>query len=48
MVDLSSLSSVLCPFISVFQQVIDSFFGAFSFLGVTAPSLTSLLGITCA
>ncbi|MFQ5425333.1 MAG: hypothetical protein ACE5F9_15315 [Phycisphaerae bacterium] len=46
-IDLSSLSSVLCPFISVFQQVIDSLFGAFSFLGVSAPSLSSLLGVTC-
>lgn len=41
--DLSFLCPYITPVLSVFQQVLDAFFGAFSFLGVSAPSLTSLL-----
>lgn len=43
------LSTLICPLIAVFQQVIDAFFSAFSFLGVSAPQLTDLLSglVTC-
>lgn len=41
--DLSSLCQYITPVLSVFQQVIDAFFGAFSFLGISAPNLTTLL-----
>lgn len=47
---LSFLCSYVTPIIAVLQSVIDAFFNAFSFLGLTAPSLTStvnsLLGCT--
>ena len=41
--DLSSLCQVITPVVSVFQSVLDAVFGAFSFLGVTAPNLLELL-----
>ena len=43
------ISSLVCPIIAVFQQIIDSFFSAFSFLGISAPQISSLLTglVTC-
>ncbi len=37
------ISSLVCPIIAVFQQIIDAFFSAFSFLGISAPQISSLL-----
>ncbi len=43
------ISSLVCPIIAVFQQILDAFFSAFSFLGISAPSISSLLTglVTC-
>ncbi len=41
--DLSSLCQFITPVIAAFQSVLDSVFGAFSFLGIAAPNLTSLV-----
>ena len=43
MLDLSSLCQFVTPVLNVFQQVIDAVFGAFGFLGLTAPNLANLL-----
>ncbi len=43
MLDLTSLCQFITPLIAAFQSVLDSVFGALSFLGVTAPNLLTLL-----
>ena len=43
MLDLSGICSIVSPIIAALQSVLDSIFGAFSFLGITAPSLSSLI-----
>lgn len=40
---LSFLCSYVTPIIAVLQSIVDAVFGAFSFLGVSAPSITSLV-----
>ncbi len=37
------LCTIVTQVVSAFQSVVDSFFGAFSFLGLTAPDLASLI-----
>ncbi len=41
--DLSSLCQFITPVIAALQSVLDSIFGAFSFLGISAPSISSLI-----
>jgi len=40
---LSSLCPYVAPFLTVFQNVINQVFGALSFLGISAPNITSIV-----
>jgi len=51
----SQVCSLVSPFITLFQNVLNTLFGAFSFLGISAPNIGSSVyqilsgfGITCA
>ncbi len=43
MLDLSGICSIVSPIIAALQSVLDAIFGAFSFLGITAPSISGLI-----
>lgn len=40
---MASLCSVVAPFLSLAQQIVNSLFSAFSFLGISAPNVTSIV-----
>jgi len=40
---LSSLCQYVTPFLTLIQQVVNTFFGYFSFLGISAPNVSSLV-----
>lgn len=40
---MASLCSVVAPFLSLAQQIVNSIFGAFSFLGISVPNVTSIV-----
>ena len=40
---MASLCSTVAPFLSLAQQIINSLFGAFSFLGISVPNITSIV-----
>lgn len=39
----NQLCSAVAPFLTLTQQVVNTFFGFFSFLGISAPNVTSLV-----
>ena len=40
---MASLCTAVAPFLTLAQQIVNTIFGAFSFLGISAPNVTSIV-----